>query len=307
MFEFCIGAHGFDLWQSADRKRLRALGLRQLSIGCGDFMNGSRDDASRLRELLESDGLTAATSHPPFGSFNESFSLLRQQPEEDIAWMKEFILRCGLLGIPAIPLHTGGAMLPKAQRWEVDCARRYVESLLPVAEAAGVVIAIENTNHATPVGFYPGVEGEVPLNRNVWEFDDTQRILDFVADFGSPFVKVCYDTGHSHLLGRMLPDLDAFLPQVALFHIHDNDGAGNDAHIQPGYGSSPWRAFFEKIEGIDAPLFVEAGPRFGDLALMLDELNAIAEGRVNVKPGGFLEKDEDTGRIVIRPREVAAC
>ena len=142
MFEFCFGTHGFDLWNAGDRKTLREIGFRQLSINCRDFMDGhDREDAAQLRSLLESDGLAAVTSHPPFGSFNEPFSTLRQDPEglaHDLEWMKEFILRCGLLGVRAIPLHTGGAMLPRAQRWETESARRYVEALLPAAEEAGV-------------------------------------------------------------------------------------------------------------------------------------------------------------------------
>jgi len=311
MFEFCIGAHGFDLMKAEDRCALRGAGVRSLSIGPRTFMDGhSRDDAARMRDALASDGLTARTSHPPFGSFNEPFSTLRQSPaglKEDLEWLKEFILRCGLLGVKAIPLHTGGAMLPKAQPWEIASARRYVEALLPAAEKAGVIIAVENTNHATPLGFYPGVEGQVELNRNIWEFDDTHRILDFVHSFDSPFVKICYDTGHSHLLGKMLPDLDAFFGDIALFHIHDNDGAGNDSHTQPGYGNTPWRAFFEKTAGMDAPMYVEAGPMFGDMKLMMEELSAIADGRVTVKPGGFLLKHEDTGRIIIHPKEGETC
>lgn len=310
MAEFCIGVFGYDLWNAEDRRKLRDLGLTQLSVGARLFMDRAPEELVKLRRLLEADGLWAATSHPPFGSFNEPFSTLRQDPEglkHDLEWLKDYIIRCGLLGIRAIPLHTGGAMLPRAQRWEIDSARRYVEALLPAAEEAGVIIAIENTNHATPIGFYPGMTEQVPLNRNIWEFDDTHRILDFVHSFDSPLVKVCYDTGHSHLLGKMLPDLDAFLPDIALFHIHDNDGAGNDSHTQPGYGNTPWKVFFEKIKGIDAPLFVEAGPKFRDLGLMMAELSAIAENRVVVKPGGFLKKDEDTGRIEILPKEVGTC
>lgn len=311
MFEFCFGCRG-DLWDAEVRRAMREIGFSQLSINVGAFMDGrTREDAAKLRELLEADGLRAVTSHPPFGSFNEPFSTLRQDPAglaEELEWMKEFILRCGLLGVKAIPLHTGGAMLPRAQRWETECARRYVEALLPVAEQANVIIAIENTNHATPIGFYPGMTEQVPLNRNIWEFDDTQRILSFVHSFDSPFVRICYDTGHSHLLGKMLPDLDAFHDDIALFHIHDNDGAGNDSHTQPGYGNTPWREFFAKITDLPhAPLFVEAGPRFGDPKRMFEEINAIAENRVIVKPGGFLKKDEDTGRIIIMPKEGCAC
>lgn len=314
MTEFCIGTFRTDLWNADARRALRDAGITQLSLSEDAFMapERTRDDAARLRDLLEADGLRAATSHPPFGSFNEPFSVLRQDPRglaEELDWMREFILRCGLLNIRAIPLHTGGAMLPDARDWETECARAYVRALLPAAERAGVVIAIENTNHATPIGFYPGIEGSVPLNKNIWKFDDTERILDFVHGFRSPYVRVCYDTGHSHLLGKMLPDLDRFFDDIALFHLHDNDGAGNDAHLQPGYGNTPWRAFFEKIRAIqgEPPLFIEAAPYFGDLRRMLEELNAIAEGRVIVKSGGFLKKDEETGRITLLPKEGIPC
>lgn len=314
MTEFCIGTFRTDLWDAKARRALRAAGVTQLSLSANDFMaqGRTREDAVRLRGLLEDDGLRAATSHPPFGSFNEPFSVLRQEPKglaEELDWMREFILRCGLLGISAIPLHTGGAMLPHARDWETECARAYVRALLPTAERAGVVIAIENTNHATPIGFYPGIEESVPLNKNIWEFDDTERILDFVHGFRSPYVRICYDTGHSHLLGKMLPDLDRFFDDIALFHLHDNEGAGNDAHLQPGYGNAPWREFFEKLRSIqgEPPLFIESAPYFGDLGLMLEELNAIAENRVVVKPGGFLKKDEDTGRIVLKEKEERLC
>lgn len=314
MTEFCIGTFRTDLWDAKARRTLREAGVTQLSLSADDFMapGRTREDAVRLRGLLEADGLRAVTSHPPFGSFNEPFSVLRQDPKglaEELDWMREFILRCGLLGIRAIPLHTGGAMLPDARDWETECACAYVRALLPDAERANVVIAIENTNHATPVGFYPGIEQAVPLNKNIWKFDDTGRILDFVHSFRSPFVRVCYDTGHSHLLGRMLADLDRFLDDIALFHLHDNDGAGNDAHLQPGYGNAPWRDFFEKTRAIsgEPPLFIEAAPYFGDLRRMMEELNAIAENRVIVKPGGFLKKDEDTGRIVLLTKEGMTC
>lgn len=229
--EFCVGTHPYDLWDAGGRDAMLAKHARQLSLN-GSFMQEGRrrEDAERLRKMLDADGLLAITSHPPFGSYNEPFSVLRQDPDglqRELAWMKEFLVRCGILGIRAIPLHTGGAMLPQSQPWEVDCAKAYVEALLPTAEKAGVIIAIENTNHAMPLSFYPHMTEQVPLNKNIWSFDDTQKILSFVQAFESPFVRICYDTGHSHLLGRMLADHGAFAPWIALYHLHDNEGAGN--------------------------------------------------------------------------------
>ena len=312
--EFCIGTYPYDLWNAEDRIILLENNVRQLSMD-GSFMKEDcqRKNVEQLRRMLDADGLTAITSHPPFGSYNEPFSVLRQDPEglqKELAWMKEFLVRCGILGIRVIPLHTGGAMLPHAKAWEIDCAKKYVEALLPTAEKSGVIIAIENTNHAMPMCFYPHMTGKTALNKNIWEFDDTQRILSFVQFFDSPFVQICYDTGHSHLLGRMLEDLMAFDSRIALYHLHDNEGAGNDAHWQPGYGNSPWKEFFFHLRDkpIIPPMFVEARPFHNDIKLMLHEIQAISEGRVQEKAGGFLVKEEDTGKLMILPeKEETLC
>lgn len=311
--EFCIGAFGVNLRKPEGRQHFRSIGAHQLSFGEPEFMGNAhtQEELYTLRNQLDEEGLRIITSHPSFESFNNPFSTLQQDPERlqiELEWMKEFIVRCGILGVHAFPLHTGGGMLPNARQWEVESVQRYIDVLLPVAQKANVIIAIENTNHATPIGFYPHVRGLVPLNRNIWEFDDSVRIVRLIEHYQSPYVRICYDTGHSHLLGRMMADLNLFLPYIALYHIHDNDGVGNDAHLQPGYGNAPWGAFFERIGKNPAPLFVEAGPYHRDPALMLKELQAIADGSVIVKEGGFLKKDEDTQHIIITERkEVQVC
>lgn len=305
-FPFCFKLANRDIWSEEIRGSMTDAGITEVCPEPVFYMPDkyTRDDVKRLREILDRDGLEATTSHPPFGSFNERFSTLRQSPSglrEDLEYMKEFIVRCSILGVKAIPLHTGGAMLPDARKWETESARRYVESLLDTAEKSGVIIAVENTNHATAIGFYPGVEEQVKLNRNIWKFDDTDRILDFVHSFGSPYVKICYDTGHSHLLGKMLPDFRAFYDDIVMLHLHDNDGAGSDSHIQPGYGNAAWKELFEGIRKMKKlpVMYVEAQPYFGDLKLFVSEMNALWENRVTVKRGGFLEKDENTSRLRI--------
>ena len=303
---FCVSAENYDLNSDDTLESLAAAGAGQLSVSYDILMQEGVTcyDIQALRGRLASHGLFAVTSHPPFGSFNEEFSTLRQDREgraRDLDWMEEFIHRCGWLGVSAVPLHTGGAMLPGSKPWEILLAQRYVERLLPVARRANVVIAIENTNHATPIDWYEGVREIVTIDKNVWRFDDTQKILNFVHGFDSPFVKICYDTGHSHLLGKVLPDLAFFLCDIVLYHLHDNDGAGNDAHVQPGYGNTPWREVFAlaSLGQSRAPMLIEAGPRFGSLPLMIAELDAIMENKVVYMPGGFLKKDEDTGRIMV--------
>lgn len=214
MFEFCVGTGSVDICDENECMRLREQNVKRIDIDCERIMDEgtTRKDVERLACMLEKSGLSVETSHPPFGSYNEPFSIISQSPRRgrEIEWMKEFIERCGLLHIKAIPLHTGGAMLPYATDWEIGLAYDYVNSLLPSAEKAGVKIAIENTNHANPVGWDEGVQDDIELNRNIWQYDDTEKIIRFVADIGSSMVGVCYDTGHSHLQGKVVEDMQAF-------------------------------------------------------------------------------------------------
>lgn len=305
--KFCVETGSRDLWNADERKILRKSGVEEIFIGY-NFMaeSYSRERVKELRNVLENDGLYVKSSHPKFGSYNQPFSTLRQSSlglREELSWMKEYIYRCGLLGVPSIPLHTGGAMLPTSNEWEIECARAYINELLPIAEEANVIIAVENTNHAQAINFYPHMEEETSLNTEIWGFDETQKIINFVHDFDSDYVKICYDTGHSHLLGKMLYDLNAFKEDIVLFHIHDNDGIGDDAHIQPGYGNSDWKSFFDIVKKFDKEtvIYVEAPAFWGDITLMMKELNAIADGKVIPKEGNFLKKDENSGKIIILP------
>lgn len=306
MFEFCVGTDTINIFKEDECIRLREQNIKKISLDCEIFMDGgiTRNQVEQLACVLEGNGLSVETSHPPFGSYNEPFGVISQKARrsEEIEWMREFIERCGLLHMKAIPLHTGGAMLPGSQDWEVELAYDYVNSLLPSAERAGVKIAIENTNHANPIGWYKGVRSDIELNRNIWEYDDTDKIIRFVESINSDMVGICYDTGHSHLQGKVIEDMQAFKNKIILFHLHDNDGAYNDSHMQPGYGNTPWfelADIMEQQEYENVPYFIEAGPRFGDLKDMLREVSAIFEKRVMAGPGGFLKKDRDSGKIII--------
>ena len=47
---------------------------------------------------------------------------------------------------------------------------------------------------------------------------------------------------------KVIEDMEAFKENIVLFHLHDNDGAYNDSHWQPGYGNTPWFELFDRIE-----------------------------------------------------------
>lgn len=306
--EFCYDiAQPQSLLRAEACQEVASVGIVQIGFDETGIMEDGLNDAVLLsiRDNCREAGLSLKTAHPPFGSYHEPFSLIRQEPDgrrEDIAYIKEYIRRCGLLGMSVVPLHTSGAMLPGSQPWEVELAAGYIHALLPAARQAGVKLAVENTNHRTPAHWGNGVYRETCLDENIWDYDDTEKIIRFVRELSDPMVGICYDTGHSHMLGRVLEDYDRFAPYIILVHLHDNAGAYNDQHLQPGYGNTPWQALFARMARLDTrsvPIYIEAPPWSGSLARMKQEMDALAAGRVAVLQGGFTRKDECSGYMQI--------
>ena len=79
-FPFCFWVFKQDIWSPEVRKALKDAGIAEISIEPSAFMPDkyTRDDVRHLHALLDDDGLRVSTAHPPFGSFNQRFSLLRQ-------------------------------------------------------------------------------------------------------------------------------------------------------------------------------------------------------------------------------------
>ena len=52
------------------------------------------------------------------------------------------------------------------------------------------------------------------------------QIIDFVDSLGRENLKVCLDTGHANVCGTKIEEsIRALGDRLAVFHIHDNDGA----------------------------------------------------------------------------------
>lgn len=291
-------------------KLYKQLGIRGLGLDALYIMHNDTQDIDllRLKEQVESFGLSFVTSHPFFGSWNNSFSTASQNKARvkyELAWMQEFIRRLGLLGMHALPLHTGGALLPGAEDWEIKLVIHYIEELLVAAREANVIIAIENTNHAEPASWQYGEGAFTVTDDNSWRHDDPSLDLRIVEHFDSPWVGICFDIGHAHLQGKALETLEIFLPHIALYHLHDNGGDWHDSHLQPGYGTTPWFEAFKLMDlgKSDAPWYIEAYPQHGSLQLMMEELTALRKGKLERDERGFYVKNRLSGKLLLHEND----
>jgi len=116
-----------------------------------------------------------------------------------------------------------------------------LEQLIPAAEKAGIILAIEN-------GFDPG--------------NSPDALLQYLKKFPSNYFGCCLDTGHANVMrpapGKKMelygasyrnlwnndmrhePDpIGKLADYLVTAHVHDNDGY-SDAHMLPGTGNTPW-------------------------------------------------------------------
>ena len=131
-----------------------------------------------------------------------------------------------------------------------------LEKLLPAAEKAGIILAVENSFEMS---------------------NATDEVVWLLKHFDSPFMGCCFDTGHANYMapspdgkpkaysayqveqawrGNLIQEpaaLEKLLPYIVTCHIHDNNGLG-DQHSLPGRGNINWKELMPKL--LSAPRLV---------------------------------------------------
>jgi sugar phosphate isomerase/epimerase len=117
----------------------------------------------------------------------------------------------------------------------------FMAELSEVGRRLGVVYLIENQP------------------RNCYLGHDAAALAHAVASLGSPWVRMCFDTGHAHLSGDVSLAARACAEVIAYWHVHDND-ARTDDHRMPGDGTIDWAALAPAMNagaGARAPRMLE--------------------------------------------------
>lgn len=108
--------------------------------------------------------------------------------------------------------------------------RDRLQEVLAIAKKYGVPAVIENVGLRT--------KGNVLFTLD-----------EYLALFNEfPEAKALIDTGHAHVNGWNIPEvIEALGDKLIGFHIHDNDGNGDD-HLPVGKGTLEWAPLFEAIK-----------------------------------------------------------
>lgn len=172
---------------------------------------GSLDD---LPKIVRDSGLEIDNIHVPF---KETYLLSSENISERkklIELHKQWIDDCARHNIPKLVFHTcpDVSSPPEPNKLLVSS----VEEILKHAEAAKVILAVEN------------------IRRNDY--------VDIVLEkFDSDYLKFCYDSGHDFIWsGRPTDILKKWGHKLVTTHLHDNLGSDDD-HLLPFTGKIDWK------------------------------------------------------------------
>ena len=207
-----------------------------------------------LRGLTKRLGVSLVAMHAPYGrAYDMDIPDFGRRPGM-IADHRKALQIAAEFGAQTYTIHVGAshyvrreAKLPQL----IELAAQTMELLVPAAEKAGVVLAVENA-------FEPPNSARV-----------VRQLVEPYA--GNKFVGVCFDTGHVNIMttkpGKdvtkyrhymysswyetgIVPENDALeilKPYIVTTHMHDNDGYG-DSHSMPGDGTIDWNALVAELK-----------------------------------------------------------
>ena len=215
--------------------KLKELGFDAIDFNlCNIQMPWYQDEAemerycTEARAAAEKHGLEIFQMHGPWPTDDKT-------PESRaVVWeyMRRSVYACYLLGSkymivhPQMPYGTIKTVEDPevAKAITVDMLR----FLLPHCEKYGVTLCLEN----------------MPFRRQ--RISTTDRIVEVVKEIDSPYLQICFDTGHSHVMYEDIGESVRLAgPYIKTLHIHDN--FWDDEHDFPFLCKIDWDAFAEAL------------------------------------------------------------
>ena len=79
---------------------------------------------------------------------------------------------------------------------------------------------------------------------------NAEALVDLVEILNSKYAGICWDTGHSHLLGQNVTEVEKLKGHLFTMHAHDNLARLRDEHLIPFDGTYDWKQFLLLLKKI---------------------------------------------------------
>ncbi len=198
-----------------------------------------------LRKALKKEGIEVAQIHGPWQYPPRDKS--EDDRAERFGKMTKAMVMAKHLGARYMAVHPLMPFGPESSESPEEVYlinKKYFEALARVGSGLGVAVCLENM----PFKNFP--------------LSSSESILKLIKDIDSPYLKMCYDVGHSHILGEdIYRVLKSISDELRIVHVHDNDGK-DDLHLPPYEGSVDFSLLAEGLYdiGYDGVLSLETEP-----------------------------------------------
>jgi sugar phosphate isomerase/epimerase len=258
------------------------------------FIGKDDETIARSARIFKEAGIRMFSVHAPFGE-QETLSALDPNVRANAIKVHQTLLeKIAIVEAEVMIVHPGRSAseedIPKME----EVLPSSLEEVLKVAERTGIKLALENM-----LPKHPGFASET--------------IRRIVEKINSPFLGVCFDTGHAHVNEEGAIDAFETLKDLIIaFHLQDNDST-HDMHLQPPYGTIDWDELIRRINEIEftSPLTVETMPWGGvGFRMMLKEVEALfRHGLLEMELDGVKMKTvcPRCGRYVFRSEDGWFC
>ena len=196
----------------------------------GNFLLFNEKEIDDYKKFLKANGLEIEQIHSIFGS-NYDFS----SPEQNtraivIEATKLSLIKLAEIKVKNFVIHCSAGVINENEREErIKILLDSISRILPIAEKVGIKIAIENC---------------LPTTKEIGKSEEIIKIID---EFNSPYLGICFDTGHANTIGKFKEEFIALKDKIFTFHLHDNDGE-RDLHLPPIQGTIDWKWFIKELK-----------------------------------------------------------
>jgi len=258
---FCshqISKDNIDQWI----ERFNENDIDTVEIGYPFFQELDVETVARECEKLKKNGIRLWSVHAPFGHDANLSAIEKDVRAGALERHREAIQKAKAAGAEVLVVHPGRAGEGDKRETALSFLVENMEELTGLAAESGLKLALEN--------MLPDHPGDKP-----------HELLSVIKALDSPWVGVCFDTGHAHVCGDMPGAFEKLKDFIITFHLADNDGT-RDLHLQPGYGTIHWEDFLELFETMDFddPVVVETEPwAKAEPGWMFKEVHALLDNR----------------------------
>lgn len=199
--------NGLSLSMDQRFAKIRDAGFQSLLLWWG---NDEADSRAKRVTLACNHGLRIENAHATTDNLNVLWTDY-SEGDSILSELKQEVAECSEFGIETLVIHlTNGNTPPPVSSVGI----RRIEQLIKLAEHLKIQLAFENVRKSEHVRY----------------------VLD---SFLSPYVGLCYDSGHEHIWSPDIDWLNEYGTRVFAVHLHDNNG-DSDLHLIPFDGTIDW-------------------------------------------------------------------